>query len=86
MTDVPVRELRNHTADVIRRVQSGDDVTITSNGVAIATLVPIPAGRRSAMSRHEFVRAVRGNQADAGLRQDLVEFAGDTTDDLGPIR
>jgi prevent-host-death family protein len=86
MTDIPVRELRNHTADVIRRVQSGDDVTITSNGVAIATLIPVTAGRRSAMPRHEFVRGLRGHQADPGLRRDLVDLAGDTTDDLGPIR
>ncbi|MGB3909190.1 MAG: type II toxin-antitoxin system prevent-host-death family antitoxin [Pseudolysinimonas sp.] len=86
MTDVPVRELRNNTADVIRRVQGGDDVTITSNGVAIATLVPISTGRRSAMPRREFIRGLRGHQADPDLRRDLADFAGDTTDDLGPIR
>lgn len=86
MTDVPVRELRNNTADVIRLVQSGDDVTITSNGVPVATLSPIKVGRQSAMPRHEFVRVLRGMQADSGLRQDLEEFAGDTTVDLGPIQ
>jgi prevent-host-death family protein len=86
MTDVPVRELRNNTADVIRRVQGGDDVTITSNGVAIATLVPVSAGRRSSMPRRELLNGLRHRQADPGLRRDLAELAGETTDDLGPIR
>lgn len=86
MTDVPVRELRNNTADVIRRVQGGDDVTITSNGVAIATLVPVAVGRRSSVPRRELLNSLRNRQADPGLRRDLAELAGDTTDDLGAIR
>lgn len=84
MAMIPVRDLRNHTNDVIRRVREGDDVTITANGVPVATLVPIRAGKRASMPREEFVRVIR--QADPGLRADLAEPAGDTTDDLGPIR
>lgn len=85
MAMVPVRDLRNHTADVIQRVRDGDDITITANGVAVATLVPVRAGRQW-MPRHEFLRTLQGHQADAALRQDLAELAGDTTDDLGPIQ
>ena len=85
MSMVPVRDLRNHTADVIQRVRDGDDITITANGVAVATLVPIRTGRQR-MPRLEFLRALQGRQADAALRQDLAELAGDTTDDLGPIQ
>lgn len=84
MVMIPVRELRNHTNDVIRRVRDGEDVTITANGVPVATLVPIRPGKRASMSRDEFVRVVR--QADPGLRTDLASLARDTTDDLGPIR
>ncbi len=80
---IPVRDLRNHTNDVIRRVREGEDVTITANGVPVATLIPIRPGKRESMPRDEFARTVR--QADPGLRSDLAEFAGDTTDDLGPI-
>ncbi len=29
---------------------------------------------------------IRGAQADPGLREDLAELVGDTTDDLGPLR
>lgn len=86
MSNVPVRELRNNTADVIRRVQSAGNVTITSNGVPVAILSAVRAGHRSAMPRHEFVQVLHGKQADAGLRRDLEEFAGETTDDLEQMR
>jgi prevent-host-death family protein len=86
MVMIPVRELRNHTNDVIRRVREGDDVTITANGVPMATLVPIRSGKRESMPKAEFVRAMRLHQADSGLRTDLAELADETTDDLGPIR
>lgn len=84
MSVVPVRELRNNTADVLRRVERGESVTISVNGVEVASLVPIRRGKRRSIPREEFLRTFRF--ADPGLREDLAEFAGDTTDDLGPIR
>jgi prevent-host-death family protein len=84
MTAVPVRELRNHTADVVRRVQGGEDVTITANGVAVASLVPVRAGKRAWIGPVDLI-ALLDHPADAGLRDDLAELAGDSTDDLGPI-
>jgi prevent-host-death family protein len=80
---IPVRDLRNHTNDVIRQVRGGADVTITSNGVPVATLVPIRQGKRKAMPRAEFLVTLR--QADPGLRADLATLAGETTDDLEPL-
>ncbi|MEO6472300.1 MAG: type II toxin-antitoxin system prevent-host-death family antitoxin [Aeromicrobium sp.] len=85
MTDVPVREMRNHTAQLIQRVRDGEDVTITSNGVAVATLVPITGRRHASFSKGELVLAL-SLQADSGLTADLAELAGDTTDDLDPIQ
>lgn len=85
MTDVPVREMRNHTAQLIQRVRDGEDVTITSNGVPVATLVPIRGHKRAAFSKGELVLAL-GLQADAAMADDLAELAGDTTDDLEPIK
>lgn len=85
MTDVAVRELRNNTADVIRRVQAGEEITITVNGVQVADLVPVHHRRkRRSIPKEEFLRNLR--QADPGLRDDLARLAGDTTDDLDPIR
>jgi len=84
MTMIPARDLRNHTNDVLRRVAAGEDVTITANGIPVATLSPVQLGTRRSMPRAEFLRSVR--QADPGLRADLARLAGEGTDDLGPIR
>ncbi len=39
------RELRNDSAAVLREVQSGRRLTVTRNGVPIAELRPVAAGR-----------------------------------------
>lgn len=86
MTEIASRELRNDTAGVLRRVAAGETLTVTTNGRPVAQLVPVPRSRRSGMSRAELIDAVRQAQADPGLREDLRRLAGDTTDDLGPVR
>lgn len=86
MTEIPSRELRNDTAGVLRRVEAGESLTVTSNGRPVAQLVPVPRGRRSWLPREELIRRLEHFQADPGLRDDLRELAGETTDDLGPIK
>ncbi|MBA2310007.1 MAG: type II toxin-antitoxin system Phd/YefM family antitoxin [Pseudonocardiales bacterium] len=86
MTDVPSRDLRNDTAGVLRRVQDGDDITITVSGRPVARLVPLQRSRRRWLPKAELVRRLCIAQADPGLRVDLARLAGDTTDDLGPVR
>ena len=86
MVEIASRELRNDTAGVLRRVQQGEDVFITVNGRAVAHLLPLQPVRRRWLPRAELVRRLRSAQADAGLRADLAELGGDTTDDLGPIQ
>ena len=85
MAEIASRELRNDTAGVLRRVEAGESLTVTSNGRPVAELVPV-GRRRSWLPREELIRIVREAQADPGLRDDLRELAGETTDDLGPIR
>lgn len=84
--DVPSRDLRNDTAGVLRRVEEGEQLVITVSGRPVAQLVPLPRSRRTWVSRAELVRRLRTARADAGLRDDLARPAGDTTDDLGPVR
>ncbi|HET7386973.1 MAG TPA: type II toxin-antitoxin system prevent-host-death family antitoxin [Nocardioidaceae bacterium] len=86
MTEIAARELRNRTADVLRRVQAGEQVIITSRGRPVAELTPLRAVRREPIDRAELTRRLTRAQADSGLRRDLATLAGDTTDDLGPIR
>lgn len=86
MSEIASRELRNDTAGVLKRVHTGEDVVITVNGKGVARLVPLQPVRRRWIQRDELARRLRLNQADSGLRADLAELAGETTDDLGPIR
>jgi len=86
MTEIAARELRNHTAGVLRRVEAGEQVTITSRGRPVAELIPVRAMRSTPITRAELTRRLGRTQADPGLREELAVLAGDTTDDLGPIR
>lgn len=81
MADVPVRELRNHTRQVLERVNAGESVTITVDGRPAAELRPIPARPRF-LDRRSFVRQVLAHQADPDLAAELALLAPDTTDDL----
>lgn len=86
MTEVPARDLRNRTAEVLRRVEPGERLTITSRGRPVAELVPVRQASRAPISRGELMRRLGRAQADPGLRQDLAVLVDDTTGDLGPIR
>lgn len=77
--DVSVRELRNRTADVLRRVEGGERLRVTVDRRPVADLVPL--ARRSTWVPRE--RALAGIvQADAGLAQELREALPDLTDEL----
>jgi prevent-host-death family protein len=78
VTEIALRELRNNTSEVLRRVEDGEEIDVTVNGRAVARLVPLPR-------RPRFLPAatVLANQADPGLLDDLRELLGDeTTDDM----
>ena len=42
MSNVTIRDLRNHGGEVIDRVLTGETVVITRSGVPVAELVPLP--------------------------------------------
>lgn len=86
VTEIPSRALRNDTAGVLRRVESGERVVVTVNGRPVAELIPVQQVRRAWIGRAELVARLGRAQADPGLRTDLDLLSGDTTDDLGPIR
>lgn len=85
MTTIASRELRNHTADVLRQVSDGTRVTITVNGVPVAEISPLSSARKHYLSRSDLVEIMTRKQADPGLADDLAALAGETTDDLGPL-
>lgn len=83
--EVPSRELRNDTASLLRRVEAGEKIVITRRGKPVADLVPHGEEERW-LGPDETIELVTKFSADSGLRSDLERLAGDTTDDLGPLR
>jgi prevent-host-death family protein len=82
---VASRDLRNHTAEVLRQVSGGTRITITVNGKPIAEIGPVRAMRPQFFTKADLVTLVIDHQADAGLSGDLDDLAGETTDDLDPL-
>ena len=82
MSTVASRELRNDTAGVLRRVQRGEEVTVTVNGRAVAVISAVEPRRRRWVTKAELVNRLETSQADPGLRDDLAELAGESTDEL----
>lgn len=86
MGDVASRELRNNTADVLRRVGAGEEVTVTVRGRPVARVVPLRSTRRGWIGRDELVGRLARLPRDPSLASDLATISGGSTDDLGPIR
>uniref|UniRef100_UPI0009336E94 type II toxin-antitoxin system Phd/YefM family antitoxin n=1 Tax=Tessaracoccus bendigoensis TaxID=72764 RepID=UPI0009336E94 len=42
MSEVTVRDLRNHSAEVLRRVSRGERLIVTKDGEAVAQVIPLP--------------------------------------------
>lgn len=85
MSTIASRDLRNHTAEVLRQVSGGTPVTITVNGLPVAEIRPVQSARGQFLSKAMLIEIMTRHQADPGLRDDLAALAGDTIDDLGPL-
>jgi prevent-host-death family protein len=77
--DVSVRELRNHTAEVLRRVEAGERLRVTVDRRPVAELAPLP-GRSTWVPRDRAVHALV--QADAALAGELARVLPDSVEDL----
>jgi prevent-host-death family protein len=78
MTEIPARELRNHVSEVLRRVEAGEELTVTVSGRPVATLRPVGRRRPRSLPTEE---VLSWPKADAGLRDELREMLSETTDD-----
>ena len=76
MADASSRDLRNHTADVLRRVESGERVRITVNRRPVAELIPLDRPRWTSGAAIE--RVLQEASADAGLLEDLAAIRNQT--------
>jgi prevent-host-death family protein len=77
--EVSVRELRNHTAEVLRRVEAGERLRVTVDRRPVAELVPLPS-RAAWVPKQRVVDALV--QADAGLDAELREALPDTVEEI----
>ncbi|MBA2420154.1 MAG: type II toxin-antitoxin system prevent-host-death family antitoxin [Thermoleophilaceae bacterium] len=73
MSDVNIRELRNHGGEVVDRVARGEQITITRAGRAVAELRPVP---RPPLSGEALLRRWRRLPAvdPVALRTDVDEL------------
>lgn len=78
--------MRNETAGLLRRVEAGETVVITVRGKAVADLVPHREDAPQWFTPEQVASIAAKHSADPGLRADLNRLAGETTEDLGPIR
>ncbi|MGB3685672.1 MAG: type II toxin-antitoxin system prevent-host-death family antitoxin [Ornithinimicrobium sp.] len=86
MPTVASRDLRNHTRDVLAKVEDGATVTITVHGRPVARLVPVRAPLRASMTRAEAIGILtRPRPFDSTIDDDMEWIAGGTTDELDPI-
>ena len=68
---VASRDLRNNTADLLRRVDAGEQIVITKRGDPVASLVPFQQPRRRWLPRAELVRRLG---AVMQLEPDRIEY------------
>lgn len=79
MARIGVRELRNDVSGLLRRVESGERLTVTVNGREVARLVPLD--ERPEFKPWGWFEKIP--LADAALASDLRGALGaETTDDL----
>ena len=77
---VSVRELRNKVSEVLRRVEAGEQITVTVDRRPVAELVPLL--RRRAVPLDEARRIASRHAADAGVLNELRRLVPDSTDDV----
>ena len=73
MSTVPVRDLRNRSADVLARVTQGESLTVTRDGEPVATISPLPRRQVGVAQLIERRRTLPVVDA-AALRADLDEL------------
>lgn len=70
MAEVPSRELRNNTRDLITRANKGEAIVITVDGIPMAELQPVSSKAKWVRKEIFFVDFV---QADAAMLRDIRE-------------
>ena len=78
---VSIRDLRNHTAQVVAAVRAGESLTLTVNKTPVADIVPHHPARSPWVSSATLREIVREAPADPGLLEDLWFVRGDVIEE-----
>jgi len=82
MTAIPARDLRNHTADVLRRVEAGEEIEVMRDNRPVAKIIPLSRRRRWLPAAEVGQELVRLGPDVTDLAEELSAALTDTTDDL----
>lgn len=80
-TTISQRELRNNSADIMRRLQAGESFTLTNNGVPVGSLTPATQPTRLPITRPATRRDFDGFPLRPASSQSLSEILDDLRED-----
>lgn len=82
MTAIPARDLRNHTAEVLRRVEAGEEIEVLRDNRPVAKIIPLSRRRRWLPAAEIMQELARLGPDTTGLADELGTILTETTDDL----
>jgi prevent-host-death family protein len=82
MPAIPARDLRNRTAEVLRRVEAGEEIEVLKDNRPVAWIVPLKRRREWVPAAELLHKLARLGPDTTGLADELRETLTDTTDDL----
>jgi prevent-host-death family protein len=82
MTAIPARDLRNHTAEVLRRVEAGEEIEVFKDNRPVAKIVPLSRRQRWLPASEIGRELLRLGPDTTGLTEELGTILTETTDDL----
>lgn len=78
--EISVRDLRNHTAEVVAAVRSGERLSLTVNRLPVADIVPHASARSPWVPASTLRTLVEESGADQRLLADLADVRGSLLD------
>lgn len=79
---IPARDLRNHTAEVLRRVAAGEEIEVLKDNRPVARIVPLKRRHQWLPAAEVIGELVRLGPDTTNLGEELRETLTQTTDDV----
>jgi prevent-host-death family protein len=82
MAEIPARDLRNHTAEVLRRVEAGEEIDVLRDNRPVAKIIPLSRRPRWLPVSEVARELARLGPDTTGLADNLRDALTETTDDV----